>query len=275
MRALRHSDRLESAAPPSPASADFEFGDAVARWLAENPTECIKYLEAHRLLPKRQVICGNCGATLFADESPDGEIPPYCCPGCRSSWPPTEEELKSRAQYYAECTRRANQRRRKARYRDARGRRANWVRTPKRAQRKRLGDSISKEKTRVEELFDKPLSKWTRRERYWYKNFRAKKLCEILSPAIGRPPESVYDTIHRKRELAQALGVKVPSIKELARQEGILQSDELDQIPQTRKQWEELQGNLDRNSAALAAATKAVSRRGLNDKKRKFGNKKP
>jgi hypothetical protein len=88
--------------------------------------------------------------------------------------------------------------------------------------RKRSVDSVFSEKTRVEELFEKPLSEWSYKQRHWLKNVHA----ILYGSYAGRPPKAEYDHIHYKREVAKALGLKVPTLKELAQQNGIVREQE-------------------------------------------------
>ena len=115
-------------------------------------------------LPGRQVICRNCGARLFVDECPGGNIPPYCCLECRSSWPPSAEEQQSQAHRQAEYSLKMQQRTKEARDRLERGLPIIWVPeiklTPKQKRKTKI-------QARMDEILAKPANALSKSEWRW------------------------------------------------------------------------------------------------------------
>jgi hypothetical protein len=151
----------------------------------------------------RQILCYWCSVRVFVDEAPSGSFPPpHCCLACRGSWPPTEAEEKFR---------RAREHEWSTRQRERKGRGKPIFRV--------IGKKLSKEavrnlriQERQEEILSKPLGQLTRPEKEWL--IRVDRILHHRS--AGRPREDQYDEWLAKKARADVLGIKRPTIEELA-----------------------------------------------------------
>ncbi len=161
-------------------------------------------------LPARQVICRNCGAPLFVDDSPGGEIPPYCCLACKSSWPPSREESESRAKRQAEHSLRMQERSREVRVRLERGLPVIWVPTMKLTANQKRKIKIQ---ARMDEILAKPPDKLSKGEWKWLA-----KVWQFLTRGSrsGRKKKSRYDEWRIKEARANLHGFRRPTLRELA-----------------------------------------------------------
>jgi hypothetical protein len=161
-------------------------------------------------LPARQVICGNCGSPLFADDSPGGDIPAYCCLGCRSTWPPTDADKESLVRRQAEHALRMEQRNKEARDRLERGQPAIWVRKSKMTPNQKRKVRIQ---ARMEEILAKPPDAITKREWKWLA-----EVWEFLTRGSrgGRKRESKYEEWLAKGARAEVSGTRRPLFRNLA-----------------------------------------------------------
>lgn len=160
--------------------------------------------------PGRQVICGTCGAPLFVDESPGGDIPPYCCLECRSTCPPTPQELEARSKRDAEHTLRVQERAKEFRERLERCQPLIWVQNAKLTPNQKREMKI---RARMEQILAKPPDALTRREWNW--------LAEVWSfitrgSRAGRKREARYEEWLTKAARADLHGLHRPTLRELA-----------------------------------------------------------
>lgn len=161
-------------------------------------------------LPGRQVICGECGTSLFTDDYPGGPIPPYCCLNCKSCWPPTEEEESVRRKAKREAEVRALQKNQDIKQHLECGGPVVWL--PKtqltQAQKKAMRINV-----RSEEIFAKPAELLSKREWKWLD--QVTKLV-IRDHRRGRRKNPQYDEWLAIQARARLSGGRRPFLRDLA-----------------------------------------------------------